>query len=80
MKTHKIRKRRFFTAHLFFRFIVLGRCANATPRRQKLRTRVTRISSNRKTQLARGAMSEPPPGATASLITVVPVPSKYVRP
>ena len=56
---------------------MLGESANAVPREQKLRTRVTHIWGNRKSQPNLSAMAEPRPGSTAFMITVSPVPGKY---
>jgi len=62
---------------LIFRFEMLGVSANADPRTDKLRTRVTHIWGDRKRQPDRSAMEGPQPGGTALMITVSPVPGKY---
>ena len=55
-----------------------GDSANAVPHYHKLRTRVTHIWGDRKGQPNRSAMVRPHSGGTAYLITVAPVPGKYV--
>ena len=54
-----------------------GVSANAVPHYQKLRTRVTHIWGNRKSQPNRSAMERPRPERTSLMIKVPPVPGKY---
>jgi hypothetical protein len=54
-----------------------GDSANAVPPTNKLRTRVTNISGDRRGQPNRSAMERPHSGPTGLLIAVQPVPGKY---
>src|SRR6218665_2078970 len=63
-------------ATLLFHFNA-GDSANAVPLYHKLRTRLTHIWGNRKSQPNRSAMVGPRPGSTAILTTVASVPGKY---
>ena len=58
--------------------ILEGESANAVPYSHKLCSRVPHIRGNRRLQLNLSAMEESRPGGTALLITVSPVPGKYV--
>ena len=54
-----------------------GDSANAVPLYHKLRTRLTHIWGNRKSQPNQSAMVGPRPGSTAIVTTVASVPGKY---